>query len=171
MEVTPLLPDDASQWSTQLCSSYFNSLTDELKARMENDNCVMPALNNLNNKKVQIDALQIVREKSSAAFKKLNDETKLIKQIMLTSGGTAPHRTGVQFITEAAEREHHRPPTPSAVPPAGILLYGQQSPAEETIAKYRSKVPNTLNLPLKEGAGGLMYPLYQQISTQVQRLF
>lgn len=88
MEVTTLLPDDASKWSTQLCSSYFNDLTDELKARTENDNFVMlPALNNFNNKKAQIDALQIVREKSSAAFKKLKDETNLMKQILSTSGG------------------------------------------------------------------------------------
>jgi len=42
--------------------SYFNALTDELKVKMENDNFVVPVLNNLNNKKEQIDALQIVRE-------------------------------------------------------------------------------------------------------------
>jgi len=103
MEVTPLLPDDASKWSTQLCSAYFNALTEDLKAKMENDDFRMPALNNLNNKKEQIDALQIVREKSSTAYKKLNDETKLIKQIMQSSGVGAPRRTGVQFVTEAVE--------------------------------------------------------------------
>ena len=67
---------------------------------MENDDFRMPALNNLNNKKEQIDALQIVREKSSTAYKKLNDKTKLIKQIMQSSGGGTPRRTGVQFVTE-----------------------------------------------------------------------
>ena len=70
--------------------------------------------------------IQIIREKSSTAYKKLNDETKLIKQIMQSSGGRTPHRTGVQFITEAAEREHHAPPAPlPPAPTAGILLYGQ----------------------------------------------
>jgi len=29
MEITPLLPDDASKWSTQLCSAYSNALTPE----------------------------------------------------------------------------------------------------------------------------------------------
>jgi len=42
---------------------------------MENNNFIMPSLNTLNNKKEQIDALQIVREKSSTTFKRLNDET------------------------------------------------------------------------------------------------
>jgi len=65
-------------------------------------------LNKLKNEKDQIDTLQIVWEKSSAAFKKLKDETNLIKHILVTSGGVPPQRTGVQFITpEAAEIEHH----------------------------------------------------------------
>lgn len=44
MDVTPLLPDDASKWSTQLCTAYFNGLTEELRARMENDSFIMPSL-------------------------------------------------------------------------------------------------------------------------------
>jgi hypothetical protein len=90
----------------------------------------------------------------------LNDETKLIKQIMQSAkGGGTPRRTGVQFDTEAAGRDHHEPPSPlPPAPTAGILLYGQKSPAEETIAKHSTRVPNPYNLPLKKGAGGLMYP-------------
>ena len=45
--------------------SVFNALTKDLKAKMENDDFRMPALNNLNNKSEQIDALQIVGEKTS----------------------------------------------------------------------------------------------------------
>lgn len=44
MDVTPLLLDDASKWSTQICAAYFNALTEELIARMENDNFIMPRL-------------------------------------------------------------------------------------------------------------------------------
>ena len=100
MEITPLLLDDASKWSTQLCFAYFNELTTELRVRMVNDNFVMPALNQLNSKKDQIDALQIVRDKTSTAFKKLKDETDLISSIIARSNNGQARRTGNQFVTE-----------------------------------------------------------------------
>ena len=169
MEFTPLLPDDASKWSTQLCSAFFNALTEDLRARMENDNFVMPSLNMLNFKKDQIDALQVVREKSSVAFKRLNDETTLITTIMTRNGH---RRTGGQFVTE--EETSPLPPTPSATdiperPTAGVYAYGQRSPAEETMHKYSSRTPNPTNLPVKEGADGLLYPYREDEPSVISR--
>ena len=157
MEITPLLPDDASKWSTQLCSAYFNALTPELRVRMENDSFVMPALNQLNTKKDQIDALQIVRDKTSTAFKKLKDETDLISSIIARSSNGQARRTGNQFVTE----DRTQPATPPAVrndaTASRILAYGQKSPAEETMQKYSSRTPNPANLPVKD-VGGVLYP-------------
>jgi len=149
MEVTPLLPDDASKWSTQLCSEYFNVLMEDLKARMENNNFIMPSLNALNKKKDQIDALQIVREESSIAFKKLNDETALITNIIARNGNGGANRS--KFVTEESTKT--LPPAPPSmhvpVPPtAEIFAYGQQSPAEETMQQYSSRTPNPKNLPV-----------------------
>ena len=136
----------------------------------------MPSLNTLNYKKEQIDALQIVREKVSTSFQKLHDETTLITFIIVRSnpGAAAPCRTGGQFIIEESiihplpplshNTIHPFPPTSgmSTLTPgpstAEIFTYGQRSPAEETIQKHSSRVPNPTNLPVKEGAGGILYP-------------
>lgn len=157
MEITPQLPDDASKWSTQLCSAYFNALTPELRVRMENDSFVMPALNQLNTKKDQIDALQIVRDKTSTAFKKLKDETDLISSIIARSSNGQARRTGNQLVME----DGTQPATPT-VPrndanASRILAYDQKSPAEETMQKYSSRTPNPANLPVKD-IGGVLYP-------------
>lgn len=45
MSLVPTLPDDATKWSIQLCYSYYNALTLELRTRMESDDFVMPKLN------------------------------------------------------------------------------------------------------------------------------
>jgi len=165
MDVVPMLPDDSSKWSTQLCTAYFNALTPELKSRMENDGFIMPALNQLNSKKDQIDALQKVREKATSAFKKLKDETDLIRQIMSATGnnGSATGR-GRVFVTNEAN-DAAAPvlaPAPAPAPNANggtILVYGQQaSPAEETMQRYSTRAPNPQNLPVKEGRDGQMYP-------------
>jgi len=55
---------------------------------MENDGFIMPTLNQLNSKNNQIDA-QKVRKKATSAFKKLKDETDLIRQIMAAIGGNS----------------------------------------------------------------------------------
>ena len=124
----------------------------------------MPSLNTLNYKKEQIDALQIVREKASTAYKRLRDETTLIASIIARSnpGVAAPRRTGGQFVIEentihpASPVSHMSTLTP--VPPTTeIFAYGQKSPAEETMQKHSSRVPNPSNLPVKE-VGGILYP-------------
>ena len=124
---------------------------------MENDSFVMPALNQLNTKKDQIDALQIVRDKTSTAFKKLKDETDLISSIIARSSNGQARRTGNQFVTE----DRTQPATPPAVrndaTASRILAYGQKSPAEETMQKYSSRTPNPANLPVKD-VGGVLYP-------------
>ena len=165
MDVVPMLPDDSSKWSTQLCTAYFNALTPELKSRMENDGFIMPALNQLNSKKDQIDALQKVREKATSAFKKLKDETDLIKQIMAATGnnGSAAGR-GRVFVTNEATNAAAPVPAPAPAPAPNenggtVLVYGQQaSPAEETMQRYSTRAPNPQNLPVKEGRDGQMYP-------------
>lgn len=136
MEITPLLPDDASKWSTQLCSSYFNALTPELRVRMQSDDFVFPALNQLNSKKDQMDALQIVKDKTSTAFKKLKDETDLKSSIIARSSSGQAHRTGNQFVTEErAEPTALSNPTSSArnANTANIILaYGQHAATNES---------------------------------------
>ena len=157
MEITPLLPDNASKWSTQLCSAYFNALTPELRARMENDSFIMPALNQLNTKKDQIDALQIVRDKTSTAFKNLKDQTDLITSIIARSSNGQARRTGNQFVTEDATQAATPTVVSNDANASRILAYGQKSPAEETMQKYSSRTPNPANLPVKD-IGGVLYP-------------
>ena len=162
MELTPLLPDDASKWSTQLCTSFFNALTPELRVKMENDTFEMPALNQLNSKRDQIDALQTVRDMSAMAFKKLKEETDLIASIIARQSGGQSRRTGNQFVTESREFVQSASNQPPPVHPPNdtanrILAYGQKSPAEETIQKYSSRTPNPMNLPVKD-IRGVLYP-------------
>jgi len=126
MEITPLLPDDASKWSTQLCSAYFNALTPELRVRIENDNFVMPVLNQLNSKKDQIDALQIVRDKTSTAFKKLKDEMDLISSNIARSNNGQVRRTGNQFVTEDGTQPAPPPAVRNDANANRILAYGQK---------------------------------------------
>jgi len=153
MKIAPLLPDDASNWSTQLCFSYFNALPPELRVRMENDDFVMPALNQLNSKKDQIDALQIVRDKTSTALKKMKDETDLISLIIARSNGRQVRRTG--------QTEPTAPPAARNDGNANrILTYGQKSPAEETMQIYSSSTPNPANLPVKV-VRDVLYPYRQ----------
>jgi len=142
MEITPLLPDDASKWSTQLCSAYFNELTPELRVRMENDNFVMPALNQLNSRKDQIDALQIVRDKSSTTFKKLKDETDLIPSIITRSNNAGQaRRMRNQFIAEDGTQPAPPPAVRNDANANIILAHGHKSPAEETMQSTAPEPP------------------------------
>ena len=50
---------------------------------------------------------------------------------------------------------------PAAMTSASLMSYGNISQAQETISKYRGgeqDAPNPLQLPLRAGPGGLMYP-------------
>ena len=48
------LLDDASVWFVNLCSTYFSSLTTNLKDKMEKSSFCMPSLNNMGTKALQV---------------------------------------------------------------------------------------------------------------------
>ena len=53
-------------------------------------------------------------------------------------------------------------------PNAEIYAYGQKSPAEETMQKHSSRVPNPTNLPVKE-VGGILYPYREDDPSYISR--
>ena len=73
------LPDDASVWSINLCSTYFSALTTNLKEKMEEFSFCIPPLNNMGTKALQIEELRTVRTSAVTSFRALDEEEKRIR--------------------------------------------------------------------------------------------
>ena len=171
MSLVPTLPDDATKWSIQLCYSYYNALTLELRTRMESDDFVMPKLNLLLTKRTQIDAVQEVREQANTAYKHLQEQSNLIRKLMGQQGVAGGHRRpGSHHNTQQYQDPEYygnqsTVPSPYVAPPAVHSsvnhLYNQRSPAEETVSKYSSTDQmnlNPFNLPTRKGPTGEEHP-------------
>ena len=89
------------------------------------------------------------------AYKSLSDCANLVKRMMhQQGGGTKKNRSSI--YTYSGEEQK-----PAAMTSASLLSYGNNSQVEDIIAKYRGgeqDAPNPLQLPLRAGPGGLMYP-------------
>ena len=69
-------------------------------------------------------------------------------------GGTKNNRSSIYAYSDEEQK-------PASMTSASLLLYGNNSQAEDTIANYRGGeqyAPKPLQLPLRAGPEGLMYP-------------
>ena len=98
------LPGDSNTWTIQLCSSYFMSLTSDLRDKTISLGFKMPPLNNLGKKAKQIAALRQVRADAVRAFKVLGDKTKLMQNLMSQMGGRQGNNCA-QFETQEQYQE------------------------------------------------------------------
>jgi hypothetical protein len=65
LNLVPSLPDNAAAWSIILCRSFYDSLTQELRDRLDEDEFVLPDMTSLTSKQAQLHALRIVKEAAS----------------------------------------------------------------------------------------------------------
>lgn len=63
------LPDDASLWSVTFCSAYLSVLTVNLRDKMEESKFIMPPLNSMAIKALQITGLRTVRTAAVLLFR------------------------------------------------------------------------------------------------------
>ena len=89
------------------------------------------------------------------AYKSLSDRANLVKRMIHQQGEARKNNCSSIYAYSSKEQK------PDARTSALLLLYNNNSQAEETIAKYRGgeqDAPNPLQLPLRAGPGGLMFP-------------
>ena len=149
------LPNDATLWSITLCSQFVNSLAVDLRDEMEALQFRMPSLSGQETKKLQLRALQEVRDYAANAYKSLSERANLVKRMIHQQGGSSKNTRSNIYAYSAEEQN------PGNGTSASLLLYNNNSQAEETIAKHRGgdqDAPNPLQLPLRAGPGGLMFP-------------
>ena len=118
------LSDDASKWTTtQLCTAYYNGLSQELRDKMDSKDFDMPNLSQLTTKQAQHDALRLVRASTSASFKVLHEEEQMMKRLLQRPNGSNPQRGRVHFTNTTediwghGEHEHYQPPQNAPPPP------------------------------------------------------
>lgn len=78
LKITPGLPDDTSLWMIQLCSTFYNTLTNDLKDRIGNEGFKMLHLSNNHTKQDEISALRRVRQSAVESYKKLTNELRMM---------------------------------------------------------------------------------------------
>ena len=184
----PMLPDDATLWTTPLCSTYFTGLDQRLRDRMLLDQFVMPRIDLLTTKSSQLAALRAVRSRAAVSYKILQDEQERMKAL-LSDMNQSVSRSGrshlhVQFEDRSPSRERSPPRERYSnhnhddrtqeyreyngrKRPTDVYAYNSQSQAEMTISKYNDggappKQENLKNLPVKVGQDGLLYPFDEE---------
>ena len=117
----------------------------------------MPSLSRQDTKKLQLKALQEVRDNAVNAYKSLSDRANLVKRMIHQQGGATRNNCSSIYAYSGEEQQHNTRTS------ASLLLYNNTSQAEETITKYRGgeqDAPNPSQLPLQAGPGGLMFPYH-----------
>ena len=117
---------------------------------MEEGNFVMPPLNNMSSKSMQIKGLRDIRIASVTSFNQLQEEEKRIRRIfpqMRQNMGGLHHLTG-----EHGNYEYQAPHS--------NLNYSKNSQAETTLARYGGSVGtnNKEIIPTRIGRDGKPYP-------------
>ena len=82
VNIASSLPNDATLWSITLCSQFVNSLAVKLKDKMKALHFRMLSLSGQDTKKLQLTALQEVRDNAVGAYKSLSDRANLVKRMM-----------------------------------------------------------------------------------------
>ena len=171
LQLVPSLPDDTSTWTgIQLGSSFFNALIDELKNKMLQGNFRMPPSVHPTTKQSELKILRTVREAASESFKKLSDDITLFDRMMGNRQGSKHHasqsiigKTFFHSVEESAPLPPATATTQDHTQHGQLFLYQRQSPAEQTLARYKSpsssnQPHNPHNLPTRKGSDNLLYP-------------
>ena len=128
------LPDDATGFSIQLCSTYYGGLTPEIRTQMDKDKFRMPVISGgFTMKRKQLEALRkVTRTAASSAYKTVKEETNRIKKLMgqMYNGG----RSGNSFYHSQNEHQYQAPYQEHEA--RGTSLFHSESQAEQTIMKY-----------------------------------
>ena len=182
LQLVPSLPDDTSTWTgIQLGSSFFNALIDELKNKMLQTNFRMPPSTHPATKGSELRILRTVREAASESFKKLSDDISLFDRMM--GNRQSSKQTSLQsvigktFFHSADDTQPPLPETTTAGQPTHqgqLFLYQRQSPAEQTLSRYKAPSQptdqsNPKNLPVRKGPDGLLYPYRLDDPTYVSK--
>ena len=144
------LPDDATIWSVNLCSTYYSALHNNLKDKMEESDFCMLQLNNMGTKALQIEGLRTVRTSAVTSYKDLNDEEKRIRRIFLQlQNRRQPRGDAHQYNGHQGGDQTH-----------GDLYFSSYSQAEATLSKYGGGGTSggTTDTHVHEGADGKKYP-------------
>ena len=168
LRFAPSLPDDPSGWTIQLSSAFFNALVDELKAKMLASGFKLPQTLPSSKKADELDALRSVRMAASTQFKKLADEVSLMDKVLGSRGGmkTNPQQSIMgKTLFYCGDGDDFQPATPPTTH-TGQLFYQSQSPAEQTLQRYKGPPKGTHspgaynpdNLPTRIGPTGLPHP-------------
>ena len=128
--LTVNLPDNATTWSIQLCSTYFSALNKELVENMTTDTTFkMPDLTTLTSKALQLEALRSVRNQATKSFKVLKKQKDLMSK-MLRSLQTG--NRGENLFLQSDRNVPH-----NSIEYGSSLQFQQsQSSAEFTMSKY-----------------------------------
>jgi hypothetical protein len=130
-DITVGLPEDATHWSIQLCSTYYGALIKEIKLQMTRDKFKMPSINGgFGTKTTQLKALRTVRTAAVAAHDSVEAENDRIKKLVSQmNGGSTRHNHNSHYFTSTEEDT-----APSS--DTGTVFFQSDSQAEQTIARY-----------------------------------
>ena len=102
-EVSVSLPDSASSWTLQLCSSYLSALTSDFSEAITSEKIlVMPDLSILTSKSLQLDALRTVRSQASTSYHELQKEKE--KMTTLLHNLNTTRNRGLDLATQGNHR-------------------------------------------------------------------
>ena len=126
--IATCLPDDASNWPTTLCTTYYSALTKDLIDSMADDKTFkMPKLTTLHTKSLQLDALRTVRSNAVVNFNKLQKQSSTIDDAVQKLLGS--RRNGNTHLTSG--NFSHEPIAGSN------YLQRNASLAEQTMQRYK----------------------------------
>jgi hypothetical protein len=88
-DITVGLPEDATHWSIQLCSTYYGALIKEIRLQMTRNKFRMPSINGgFDTKIAQLKALRTVRTAAVASHDSVEAENDRIKKLMSQMNGS-----------------------------------------------------------------------------------
>ena len=162
LSIVSALPDDASLWSITLCSAYYSALSLPLRDKMELSAFVMPALNTMGTKALQIAGLRIVRTAAVTSYSALMEEEQRMRRMFPQLCTTRQQRASLNIIEEQGTPVENEEQSAIDQDTTGTLMYTNQSQAEETLSRYgdgseQHKDPK-VNLHVRRGADGKDYP-------------
>ena len=179
----PSLPLDPQEWTIPLSATYFNALIDELRSKMLAASFRVPKPCSEGTKSAELESLRKVRNTAAFHYAKLQEEVSLMDRVLSSK---ASHSTknqqsllGKTFYHTAEDstpghtQQPSHPPTEPVTATAQVF-YHSQSPAEQTLQRYKGNHPNTSypnphNLPTRIGPTGKPHPYRLDDPTYLSR--
>ena len=166
----PSLPADPQEWTIPLSATYFNALIDELRTKMLAANFRVPKPVVNATKSAELKSLCQVRNVATEHYAKLQEEVALMDRVLgsrSSSQKSTQSLLGKTLFHVGMDSISPQPSTPTVPgPPAASVFYTSQSPAEQTLQRYKGPptgasnptFPNPSNLPTRIGPSGLPHP-------------